>query len=134
MSICLKIDSDIKMLSLLMQILDSCSSIDWLHFIVLQKIFGRRVIGIICLNKSNRRIAWCIHSDVGVFIEYCGSFFKFLTKPLIKSGKNSSLPITINQPNLLLNFDTKYKNSYNSTILSASPSNDTKQLYSLGSY
>lgn len=136
MSICFEIDSNIKMLSFLMQELHTSSCIDRFHFIILLQIFWWWIIRIESLNKTNRRITRCVKVHSRGLIDFVSPFFQLLGNPFVKSCEDGALSITINQSQLFIKLNTRFidKNSYNSTILSASPSNEMKQLCYLGSY
>ena len=107
MSIRLKIDPDIKVFSLLVQVFDSCGRINWLHLESLFEIFWRGIVCIESLNEPDCRIARSVHKYSLPLVEFISSLFKLFTHFFVESGQNSSLPVSINQSQMFVLLDTK---------------------------
>ena len=128
MAITLEINTNIIFLRFVVEMLHTSSRINRFHAKLFFQVLRRRKISIICLNKADSWISGHRQMHCSNFVDFICFYSKLIRNFLEKLSKYGSLPITIDQFQFLIFFNTKLVKSYYSTIRSASPSKLTKLL------
>lgn len=74
-AVSLEVNTDVIVFCLLVKIFDSSGGEERLHSEVLFEVFGRRVVGVVGLNKTNGWIGWNIQVNCFVSIQLLSLLF-----------------------------------------------------------
>lgn len=105
-AVSLEVNTDVIVFCLLVEVFNSGGGEERLHSEVLFEIFGRRVVGVVGLDKAYRWIVWNIQVNCFVSIQFLSLFFQFFCDPLEKFSQNSTSPISIDKVQLPFSFST----------------------------